>query len=114
MTDKVRINAPGAPTNPPHTAREGTGISDYHPAASAPLPEPTDHDPHPSDEGQPYAGDPNPRAVGPRDPEGGRDRAQRNSAPPRYLDIRPNPDIHTGSPARKPDNADHGPKYSPG
>lgn len=115
MTDRIRINEPGAPTNPPHTAREGTAISDYHPAApdAAPPPEPEDHDPHPSDEGHPYDGDPNPRAVGPRDREGARDRAQ-TSTPPRYLDIHPNPDIHTGTPPRRPDNADHGPKYSPG
>ena len=96
MSDRVRINEPGAPTNPPHTAREGTEISDYHPASGSIAPEPADHDPHPADEGHPYAGDPNP------------------GTPPRYLDIRPNPDIHTGAPPPKPHNADHGPKYSPG
>jgi len=109
----TRINRPGAPTNPPHTAREGTDISDYDPAVAphdrqsardrtqtihdtAVVPPVEDHDPHPSDEGHPYDGDPNP-----------------TSTPPRYLDIAPNPAIHTGTPQPKPDNADHGPKYSP-
>jgi hypothetical protein len=110
----TRINRPGAPANPPHTAREGTAMSDYVPVddGEAPpvgpavgprdregardiAPRP-DADPHPSDEGQPYAGDPNPRAVGLR-----------------YLDIAPNPAIHTGTPEPRPDNADHGPKYAP-
>ena len=108
------INRPGAPTNPPHTAREGTDVSDYHPDPAVGPRDPTgardrarkgahgnappvrDHDPHPSGEGQPYAGDPNPVAK-----------------PLRYLDIEPNPAIHTGTPERKPDNADHGPKYAP-
>jgi hypothetical protein len=98
MPDRIRINSPGAPANQPHTAREGTAISDYHPvqqgADTAPPVE--DADPHPSDEGHPYDGDPHP------------------GTPPRYLDIRPNPDIHTGTPEPRPDNADHGPKYSPG
>jgi len=115
-----RINRPGAPTNPPHTAREGTGISDYHPAPapSGAVPPLTDNDPHPADEGHPYDGAPTPRdtaAVGPRGRQGARDRAQTSpSRTPRYLDIRPNPAIHTGTPEPKPDNADHGPKYSPG
>ncbi len=53
----TRINRPGAPTNPPHTAREGTGISDYHPAPapSGAVPPLTDSDPHPSDESLPRA-----------------------------------------------------------
>ena len=100
MPDRIRINSPGAPANPPHTAREGTDISDYHPhappAARQAAPPLEDADPHPADEGHPYAGDPNP------------------GTPPRYLDIRPNPGIHTGAPPPRPDNADHGPKYSPG
>ena len=99
----TRINAPGAPTNPPHTAREGTEISDYHPAPapSGTVPPVTDSDPHPSDEGHPYDGDQNPRDSVP-------------ASMPRHLDIHPNPAIHTGTPGPKPDNADHGPKYSPG
>jgi hypothetical protein len=103
MTD-TRINAPGAPTNPPHAAREGTAISDYHPAEPSPAAAPPeDTDPHPSDAGHPYAGDPNPHP----------DSAQ-GSALPHYLDIAPNPAIHTGAPPPRPDNADHGPGYSPG
>jgi hypothetical protein len=110
-----RINRPGAPTNPPHTAREGTGISDYHPALapSGAVPPVTDSDPHPSDEGHPYGGDQTPRGT--RDRQGASDSARRSpSATPRYLDIRPNPAIHTGHPEPKPDNADRGPRYSPG
>jgi len=94
MPHTRRLNTPGAPPNQPHTAREGTEISDYHPHAAPAVPEPEDHDPHPIDEGHPYDGDPNP------------------GTPLRYLDIRPNPAIHTGTPGPKPDNADHGPKYS--
>ena len=97
------INRPGATTNPPHTAREGTGISDYHPdpADAGAAPPVSDHDPHPADEGHPYAGDP----IPPERPA---------SSTPHYLDIEPNPAVHTGTAEPKPDNADHGPKYSPG
>jgi len=91
------INAPGAPANPPHTAREGTAISDYEPTEPAgSVPPVSDNDPHPSNEGHPYAGDPDP------------------GTPLRYRDIAPNPAIHTGTPEPRPDNADHGPKFSPG
>lgn len=101
----IRINRPGAPTNPPqHLFDNNTGITEGVLPRPTPrpgaVPEPdSDHlveDPHPIDEGHPYAGAP------PKD------------RPPMYLDIRPNPGIHTGQPERKPDNADHGPKYSPG
>jgi hypothetical protein len=127
----TRINRPGAPTNPPHAAREGTAISDYHPDLAggphdrhgptdraqtihdiATVPPVEDHDPHPSDAGHPYDGDPNPKAFEPYDPRSTGDGAQA-TALPHYLDIRPNPAIHTGTPEPKPDNADHGPKFSP-
>ena len=99
------INRPGAPTNPPHTAREGTQVSDYVPVETGSVPPTRDHDPHPSDEGHPYAGDQNPPGDG---------HATRDRGTPRYLDIEPNPATHTGTPERKPANADHGPKFSPG
>ena len=100
MPNRTRINRPGGQTNPPqHLFDEGTGLSEgaLPPPTSrpgAPAPEPTDHDPQPSDEGHPYDGAP--------------------EHVPSYLDIGPNPAVHTGTPERKPDNADHGPKYSPG
>jgi hypothetical protein len=100
----ARINRPGAPTNPPHTAREGTAMSDYHPTDDDGAPPVHDGDPHPSDEGKPYAGDQNPPGDG---------HAMRDRDTPRYFDISPNPAIHTGSPEPKPDNADHGPKFAP-
>jgi hypothetical protein len=103
MTD-TRINRPGAPTNPPHAAREGTAISDYVPADTGadgqtippgPAAAPRDHDPHPSNEGHPY-----------------REKHPGGAHPPK-TDIGPNPAVHTGTPEPKPDNADHGPRYAP-
>ena len=107
MPDPIRINRPSGLANPPqHPFVEATGITEgavpsptSRPGALTPesmAPHDAAPDPHPSDEGNPYEGTPQPDHT------------------PSYLDIRPNPAIHTGTPERKPDNADHGPKYSPG
>jgi hypothetical protein len=126
MPNTADINRPGAPTNPPHTAREGTDISEGRPDSlprartdghtahegahrqtgdnTSPDPaeslppghDPGVTDPHPSDEEHPY------RAK----PPGG-------TNPPK-ADIGPNPAAHDGTPPPRPDNADNGPKFSPG
>ena len=117
MPSNSSINRPGAPTNPPQhlfaapvreqgatvpTSREGIALptgENTSPDPAEGLPpghDPGVADPHPSNEEHPYRG---------KDPDG---------ANPPKPDIGPNPAAHDGTPPPRPDNAAHGPKFSPG
>ena len=102
MPDRIPINRPGAPANPPqHLFDNDTGITE------GVLPRPT---PRPGAMPEPDSGSADPHAIDEGHQQPSAPPADR---PPMYLDIHPNPAIHTGHPEPKPDNADHGPKYSP-
>jgi hypothetical protein len=104
MPNTSDINRPGALTNPPeHLFDEANPASvdtreTALPTGENTSPDPANEvaDPHPSDEGDPYL-----------------EKHPGGATPPK-TDIGPNPAVHTGTPDRRPDNADHGPKFSPG
>jgi hypothetical protein len=113
MTDRDRINTPGAPANTPHapgqnahitegvpdgrTAREGAHRQTGDNTSPDPANEVTD--PHPSDEEHPYD------ATAP-----GGDSGPPNSAAHGRADIGANPDAHSGAARPRPHNAGSGPE----